>query len=65
MLFDKFLNQYIEDLIDCGDTEYELSEKDKKELIVDIECNDRLWETLDDIIYHYLKNYVKESEDND
>lgn len=62
MLFDKFIKQYIEDLIECSDNEYDLTEKDKKDIMVKVCDNDRVWELLDSIIFDYLEEYVKESE---
>ena len=62
MLFDKFIKQYIEDLIECSDNEYDLTEKDKKDIMVKVCDNDRVWELLDSIIFDYLEKYVKESE---
>lgn len=62
MLFDNFIKQYIEDLIDCTGVEYDLTEKDKKDVMVKVCDNDRVWELLDSIIFDYLEKYVKESE---
>lgn len=62
MLFDKFIKQYIEDLIECSDNEYDLTEEDKKDIMVRVCENDRVWELLDGIIFDYLEDYVKESE---
>lgn len=62
MLFDKFIKQYIEDLIECSDNEYDLTEEDKKDVMVKVCDNDRVWELLDSIIFDYLEEYVKESE---
>lgn len=62
MLFEKFIKQYIEDLIECSDNEYDLTEEDKKDVMVKVCDNDRVWELLDSIIFDYLEEYVKESE---
>lgn len=62
MLFDKFIKQYIEDLIECSDKEYDLTEEDKKDIMERVCDNDRFWETLDDIVFNYLEDYEKESE---
>lgn len=62
MLFDKFIKQYLEDLIDCSDIEYDLTEKDKKEIIDNVRYNDFIWETLDNAIFTELEDYKKESE---
>lgn len=60
MLFDKFIRQYIEDLIECSDVEYELLEEDKEEIIDRIQHNERVWELLDSIICEYLEDFIKE-----
>ena len=65
MLFDKFIKQYIEDLIDCSDTEYELTEEDKKEIIDNVRYNDFIWETLDNAIFTELEDYKKEGDNNE
>lgn len=62
MLFDKFIGQYIEDLIECSYKEYDLTEEDKKEIIDNIRYNNMIWEMLDNVIFDYLEDYVKESE---
>ena len=60
MLFDKFIKQYIEDLIDCSDREYDLTEEDKKEIIDNVRYNEFIWETLDNAIFTELDKYDKE-----
>ena len=60
MLFDKFIKQYIEDLIDCSGNEYHLTKKDKEEIIDNIRYNNMIWETLDNAIFNELNNYEKE-----
>lgn len=65
MLFDKFIKQYLEDLIECSDIEYDLTEKDKKEVIDSVKYSDDIWEVLDNKIRYYLEDYVKEGDDNE
>lgn len=60
MLFDTFIRQYIEDLIDCSDTEYELTKEDKEEIMDRIRYNEGVWELLDGIIFDYLEDFIKE-----
>ena len=62
MLFDKFIGQYIEDLRECSYKEYDLTEEDKKEIIDNIRYNNMIWEMLDNVIFDYLEDYVKESD---
>lgn len=62
MLFDKFIRQYVEDLIECSDVEYELLEEDKEEIIDRIQHNERVWELLDSIICEYLEDFIKEED---
>ena len=62
MLFDKFIKQYIEDLIECSDKEYDLTVEDKNDIMERVCGNDRFWETLDNIVFNYLEDYEKESE---
>lgn len=66
MLFDKFIEQYIEDLIECSGVEYDITEEDKKDIKNYVCGNDRLWETIDNTIFDYLGHFIKEeSEDNE
>ena len=62
MLFDNFIKQYIEDLIECSATEYNLTEEDKKEIIENIRYNFHFWEHLDNLIFNKLEDFEKESE---
>lgn len=60
MLFDKFIKQYVEDLIECSDKEYDLTEEDKKEIVDSIKYNETFWEILDNAIFNELDEYDKE-----
>ena len=62
MLFDTFIRQYIEDLIDCGDKKYVIPKEEKEEIIDRIRYNERVWELLDTIILDYLEDFIKEED---
>jgi hypothetical protein len=65
MLFDKFIKQYLDDLIECSDIEYDLTDEDKKEIIDNVRYNDFIWETLDNAIFTELEDYKKEGGNNE
>ena len=62
MLFDNFIKQYVEDLIDCTDTEYKLTDEDKEEIIDNVRYNEAIWEILDNAIFNELEKYNEGSE---
>lgn len=62
MLFDNFIKQYVDDLIECSDNEYKLTDKDKEEIIDNVRYNEAIWETLDNAIFNELEKYNEGSE---
>lgn len=62
MLFDNFIKQYVDDLIDCSDNEYKLTDKDKEEIIDNVRYNEAIWEILDNAIFNELEKYNEGSE---
>ncbi len=62
MLFDNFISQYIEDLIDCSDTEYNLTKEDKNEIMDNIRYNEHIWMELDIAIFNELDKYIEEED---
>ena len=59
-MFEEFLTQYIKDLIDCGDSEYDINEDEIRDVMLDVEGNEYVWEVLDEAIYQELDKYRKE-----
>ena len=60
MLFDRFLTQYIKDLIECSDSEYEVTDKDIEDMVTNIEGNEYVWSILDEAVFNELGKYEKE-----
>jgi hypothetical protein len=62
MLFDNFIKQYVDDLIECSDNEYKLTDEEKEEIIDNIRYNEAIWEILDNAIFNELEKYNEGSE---
>ena len=61
----KFLKDEIDMIIECYDEEKgynKLTEADIKEIIERLNCNDYLWETVNDIIVNELDKKCEEKE---
>jgi hypothetical protein len=61
-MFDKFLRQYIQDLMDCDMHKYDINEDDMNEIIDNLENNDHIWQVIDQAVYQQLDKYEIEEE---
>ena len=64
-MFEDFLRQHIQDLIECSTDEYKMTEKDIEEVACKLNNNDHLWWAIDRYILDELYRYIKEDEEND
>ena len=62
-IFEEFIGTYIQNLIDGSDGKYNLTEKDKQEIIEDINYDDDIWNLLDYKIFEKLENFRIEKGD--
>ena len=53
-MFEDFLREYIKDLIDCSDIEYNLTSEDIEDVVCTISNNEELWNIIDGCIYFQL-----------
>jgi len=62
-IFEEFIGTYIQNLIDGSDGKYNLTEKDKQEIIEDINYDDDIWNLLDYKIFEKLENFRIEGDE--
>ena len=68
MLFQKFLQAYIQDLIECSSDNYKITEGQKEEIAAIVESNEYLWVEIDNAVFQELEKYKVENggeENND
>ena len=68
MLFQKFLQAYIQDLIECSSDNYKITEEQKEEIAAIVESNEYLWVEIDNAVFQELEKYKVENggeENND
>ena len=63
-MFEDFLREHIQDLIECSTDEYEMTEKDIEEVACRLNNDDHLWCDIDSYIFDELYQFIKEEEEN-
>lgn len=61
-LIDKFLKEYVQDLVECSSDEYELTEEQIMDVVTSVEDNEHAWEGLNEAIFQEIGQYIKEGE---
>lgn len=59
-MFEDFLRVHIQDLIECGTDEYDITESQINYIASIINDNDNLWNIIDEAIYQEIDKYIKE-----
>lgn len=57
MRFQKFLQEYIQDLIECSSDEYKITEEQKEDIAAIVEGNEYVWTVIDEAIFQELDKY--------
>lgn len=58
-MFLEFIEEYVQDLIECSDIDYDITEEQQKEVCYRIANNDGIWQYMDEVIYDYLGKYER------
>ena len=61
-IIDKFLKEYVQDLIECSSDDYNITDSQIDDIVCDIEDNEHVWNIFDEAILQELGRYVKEPE---
>ena len=59
----KFLEEYLENILENTDKKYNLTDEDKKDILEDIRYNDYIWQKLYDEMMDALEDYKIEEGD--
>ena len=61
-MFEDFIKEYIQDIIECSDTTYDITEEQLQNLVYTIANDDGIWQVIDETIYEKLDKYEKEED---
>jgi len=62
-MFEDFLREYIQDLIECSSDKYDITEENINDVACIINNNEHLWNIIDNAIYEEIDKYIIESEE--
>lgn len=60
-MFEDFLREHIQELIECSIDEYDIKEEDMDDIIYKVN-NEHLWDMIDSTIYEVIDKYIVEEE---
>ena len=62
-MFEDFLREYIQDLIECSSDKYDITEENINDVACIINNNEYIWNIIDNAIYEEIDKYIIESEE--
>lgn len=64
-MFEDFIRQHIDDLIECSSDEYDINEEMKEAIVQSVTYDEEIWDIIDSRIYRELDEYIVEDEEEE
>ncbi len=53
-MFEDFIREYVKDLIECSDIDYNITKEDIEDVVYNVSNNEEIWNIIDSYIYGEL-----------
>lgn len=53
-MFEDFIREYVKDLIECSDMDYNITKEDIEDVVYNVSNNEEIWNIIDSYIYEEL-----------
>ena len=64
-MFEEFLKEHIQNLIECSTDEYDITEEDIKDAASMIEANEHIWDVINEAIYQEIDKFRVENDEEE